>query len=96
MIKGHLGAAQLGVPSLFLFFFYSIKEKWEIMKRIADLYPWVRGIDFLLQLITVMFFRTEMISVSSFVITNDVQGHRLHDNLTTGDGLTISDLFSNG
>lgn len=64
------------------------------MKRIADLYPGVRGIDFLLQLITVMFFRTEMISVSSFVITNDVQGHRLHDNLTTGDGLTIPDLFS--
>lgn len=64
------------------------------MKRIADLYPGVRGIDFLLQLITVMFFRTEMISVSSFVITNDVQGHRLHDNLTTGDGLIIPDLFS--
>ena len=66
------------------------------MKRIADLYPGVRGIDFHLQLITVMFFRTQMISVSSFVIKNDVQGHRSHDNLTTGDSLTISDLFSNG
>lgn len=66
------------------------------MKRIADLYPGVSGIDFLLELITVMFFKTQMISVSSFVIKNGVQGQRSHDNLTTGDILTISDLFSNG
>jgi hypothetical protein len=57
-------------------------KNWEIMKRITDLIPGVRGIDFLLQLITVLFFRSERKAVSSFVITSNVQGPRLSNDLT--------------